>query len=107
MPAQYGKMMCFILTTGWGFAKIDGTEVKVLVHRNQKCRVIWTGPAPDDLVFQQTAPDEPDVGTELVLDTRQNARGAKAIAWAFRHEWDKARRSVALASKPAEAKVSK
>src|SRR3989344_864965 len=101
MPAQYGTVVSFSPGSGCGFAQIDGTETTVLVHKNQKSRVVWTGPAPDDLGFQPDAPCTPNVGDELVLDTRQTSKGGKAVSWAFKREWTMAR-SAAPASRPVE-----
>ena len=91
MPVHYWTVIKFNPGSNFGFARIEGTETVVLVHKKQKCKVVWTGPAPYDLDFQPDAPHAPEIGNKLVLDTVPTDKGGRAIAWAFRQEWDTAR----------------
>ncbi|MCR4277695.1 MAG: hypothetical protein NUV85_01615, partial [Candidatus Berkelbacteria bacterium] len=91
MPTIDGTIRWFDPVRGWGFASIGETQTNAMVHQKQKCRVVWTGPAADDLEFQRDQPCVPKLGDRVVLDPRQRQDGkVKAIAWAFQWEWDAA-----------------
>ncbi len=95
MGLVYGKIVWLKPQEGWGFANILGTGVNVLIHPNQKCRFVWTGPAANDFDLLFAGSHELALGDELVMDARQTSKGGKAVAWAFKREWE-----IALLASP-------
>lgn len=88
MPTQYARVVRFNPNSGWGFARIDGTDVEAFMHMNAKRRVCPMGFVMDDI--RDTGLNKsPKEGDELVLNLLPDRHWrAVTIHWAFRIEWD-------------------
>lgn len=65
---------------------VDDKGVELFFHYSGGCKVAIDG--NQDITFEQTPPQYPKKGDRLKFKRGQNAKGVKATAWCFEHEYE-------------------